>query len=94
MEMPKGAKTQVIRNVSYIFIDKPYWNTKKNVGSISETISTNSLTENSSRMESTCSHFKKRLRHLSKRKMLNRVSASSAGPRICWTRDWKQTGNP
>lgn len=32
MEMPKGAKTQVIRNVSYIFIDKPYWNTKKKRG--------------------------------------------------------------
>ncbi len=32
MEMPKGAKTQVIRNVSYVFIDKPYWNTEKKRG--------------------------------------------------------------
>ncbi len=32
MEMPKGAKIQVIRNVSYVFIDKPYWNTKKKRG--------------------------------------------------------------
>lgn len=32
MEMPTGAKTQVIKNTPYVYIDMPYWNSEKKRG--------------------------------------------------------------
>ncbi len=32
MEMPKGAKTQIIKNIPYVYIDLPYWNSEKKRG--------------------------------------------------------------
>ena len=32
MEMPNGTKIQVIKQVPYVYIDKPYWNAEKKRG--------------------------------------------------------------
>jgi hypothetical protein len=32
MEMPNGAKIQVIKQIPYVYIDKPYWNAEKKRG--------------------------------------------------------------
>lgn len=86
MEMPKGAKTQVIRNVSYVFIDKPYWNTEKKRGEhkrnyIGKLVDGEFIPNGKyllSRQEATPSSVEKKVAEPCQRQF--------SGPRICWTR--------